>query len=81
MAIELNPDCQKRLRSFLIESFSKIRVWNGCLLDLSSTVVLSAGDKILPSSGAIKKELEKYFDEGSVVYDFVNWYLTSKLVE
>jgi hypothetical protein len=63
MPLNVDPKLRKCLISFLEENLPKLMVNNGQFLEYHSMECLRAGDKILPTTGRLKNELNKLLNE------------------
>ncbi len=80
MTLNIHPDCKKRLIEKLAEALASARVNNKSFLNRKSLYPILAIESILPRSGQIRDELEKFIGE-SPLFDFVYGKLSRELNE
>jgi hypothetical protein len=81
MALDLHPDCKRRLIEVIAEGLPIIKVNNGMFLERVSLVMgLYKTDLVIPEKGGLRNQLVAYVNDLPVV-DFISEILGTELRE
>lgn len=75
MPIEINFNCQKRMKEVLQNAIANIKIQNGCFLDWESCRPLMMLDNILSKNGNLRFQLEQFVDDSpafTFIYDRIS---------